>query len=122
MLNEFRSPTLEILKVAVNLGLYEDLMSLLFLRHCISKFQWKQKVWKKAWDAEEIYWTNLIKVQKSCKYLHETLDNPRYLTWWYMADIHLLPMYKCEDMARLVCNYSGTCQIEHLCTLNTCVH
>ena len=107
MFNEYRSPTYEILKVAINLGLYADLMNLLFARKFNTKTQWKEKVWKTVRDAEDVYWDNVTKVQKTCKYLHQTMGNPRYLTWWYMADLHLLPMYKCEDMARLVCNTSN---------------
>ena len=102
-IRKYRSPAYEILKVAINLGLYTDLMNLHFARKFNTKTQWKEKA---VWDAEYVYWDNVTKIQKTCKYLHQTMGNPRYLTWWYMADLHLLQMYKCEDMARLVCNTS----------------
>ena len=54
MFNEYRSPTYEILKVAINLGLYTDLMNLLFARKFNTKTQWKEKVWKTTWDAEDV--------------------------------------------------------------------
>ena len=53
------------------MGLYKDLITLLFARKC-TKTQWKQQVWKTAEDAEDVYWNNLINLQQSCKYLYET--------------------------------------------------
>ena len=106
MLNTFHSPTFDILKVSVNLGLYKPLMNLLLGRTFMTKIQLKREVWSVTWDHEDIFWYNVLNIQKKGEYLLNTIGNTRYLTWWYLSDLFHNLMPVCEDMSKLVCNTS----------------
>ena len=104
--NEHRSPLFEILKVGYNFGLYECLMRQIFGRQIFSKSEWKTMVWSRTWEVEENHWARMLVVHKKCDLLYETMENPRYLTWWYVADMLPHMMKTCEDMAKIVCGSS----------------
>ena len=106
MMNPFRSPTFDILKVAVNLGLYKPLMNHLFGRTFVTKIQWKREVWSVTWEHEDIFCHNVLNIQNKGEYLLSTMGNTRYLTWWYLSDVFHNLMSVCEDMSKIVCNTS----------------
>ena len=72
----------------------------------IEKSVWKEDIWKKAWNLEDSFWERQLFLEKKGQFLTATLSNPRYLTWWYVADVLPNRMACCEDMAKLVCNAS----------------
>ena len=96
----------KLFKVSINFGVYEHIMRQLFMQNMVSKMEWKRCIWKKAWDLEDSFWDRQIFLQKKCQFLVKTVQHPRYLTWWYLSDLHPDLMYQCEDMAKLVCNAS----------------
>ena len=106
MLNRLRSPTYEILKVAINFGVYDLIMKQLFSQVIYTKRDWKSIVWRVAWKLEDKYWHTMYPMQKKCFFLVKTINTPHYLTWWYIADLYPTMMSICEDMAKLVCNAS----------------
>ena len=106
MINKFRSPTYEILKISVNFGVYNLIMRHLFNQEACTKIEWKKLIWRTAWNLEDSYWDMMYPLQKQCFFLLKTIRNPHYLVWWYISDLYPNLMYICEDMAKLVCNAS----------------
>ena len=104
--DKHRSPIFEILKISFNFGLYECLVRQIFGRHFLSKNEWKTIVWGKTWDVEENHWVRMMIVHKRCDLLYKTTEKPRYLNWWYLADLIPCMMRTCEDMAKIVCGSS----------------
>ena len=104
--NEYKSPIFEILRVSLNLGLYDDVMRMIFGRNVYSKPLWKARVWDITWRMEDLYWRQINILYRNDNLLFKTTSNPRYLTWWHISD--LLPgiMRNCEDMAKMVCGTS----------------
>ena len=106
MMNNLRSPTFEILKASVNLGLYEDVMNMIHRNHTRSKFEWKKVVMKKAWQMEDRFWTHQNFAFKMKNLLVKTVKHAWYLTWWFLSDICPQKINICDDLARIVCGVS----------------
>ena len=104
--NIHKSPLFEIFKVSYSFGLYDDVMRMLFGIVVYSKSQWKDKVWKVAWDTEERFWKHNAVLYRNENLLFKTTINPRYLTWWHISDLVPNLMRVCEDMAKMVCGTS----------------
>ena len=81
-------------------------MRQIFGRYLLTKNEWKILVWKKTWEVEENHWVRLMAVHKKCDLLYKTIEKPRYLTWWYVADLIPHMMRTCENMAKIVCGSS----------------
>ena len=74
--------------------------------HQFSKAVWREKVWGRAWELEDVYWQTQLRVCKNLDIIHRTSRNCMYLTWWYLSDRFPLMMKVCETLARLVCHAS----------------
>ena len=107
MENEHKSLLFEILRVSRNLGLYEEVMRMIFGRIVYSKTQWKKRVWDISWKTEDLYWRQIAILYRNDNLLFKKTANPRYLTWWHISN--LIPGVKrnCEDMAKMVCGASN---------------
>ena len=106
MANRLRSPTFEILKASVKLGLYDTIMNMVHNNHHYTKREWKDVVLKKAWQMEDKFWLQQKRIFNIDNFLIKTLEKPRYLTWWLMSDLWPQKMGNFDDMARLVCGVS----------------
>ena len=82
-------------------------MRMIFGVAIYSKSQWRDKVWKVAWDMEDRYWVHNAVLYRNENLLFKTTVNPRYLTWWHSSDLIPSLMRVCEDMARMVCGTSN---------------
>ena len=107
MENEHKSPIFEILRVSLNLGLYEDVKRMIFGRIVYGKPQWKARVWDITWRMEDLYWRQINILYRNDNLLFKKTSNPRYLTWWHISDLIPSIMRNCEDMAKMVCGASN---------------
>ena len=57
----------DMLNVASDFGVLDDVVSMARLGHRWSKDMWKKKIWKRAWDMDECFWA----IQTLC---HRSLD------------------------------------------------
>ena len=105
--NAHKSPLFEIFKVSHDFGMYDEVMRMIFGVIVYSKSQWRDKIWKIAWDMEDRYWVNNAILYRNENLLFKTTLNPRYLTWWHLSDLIPSMMRVCEDMARMVCGTSN---------------
>ena len=69
MVNRFRSPTFEILKISINFGLYDALMRQLFYQRSFTKNEWKALLLKTAWEVEDNFWKMMYPMQNKCLFI-----------------------------------------------------
>ena len=77
--NEFCSPIFDIIRVAHLFGLYNEVKGMLFGNRYYSKGQWKDTVWKRAWEIERYYWNIRVSLFKSTKTINSVSDTGRLL-------------------------------------------
>ena len=63
----YGSNVFDMLNVASDFGVLDDVVSIARLGHIWSKDMWKRKIWKRAWDMDECFWA----IQAHC---HRSLD------------------------------------------------
>ena len=89
------------------LGLYEELMQMIFGCTMYNKIQWKKRVWDVTWKAEDKYWKQTAILYRNENLLFKTTANPRYLIWWHLSDLFPSMIKICEDMTKMVCGTSN---------------
>ena len=71
------------------------------------KNQWKEIVWRRAWEIERQDWIIRSSLFNNTKTINTVSDNGRLLIWWQLADIAPEIMKQCEVMAKVVCKASN---------------
>ena len=66
----------------------------------------KERVWARAWELENVYWTVEFNLHQSLDLLHMVCYENRYLTWWAVSDRYPPYISVCETLAKLVCHAS----------------
>ena len=64
--------------------------------------QWKEIVWKRAWDIDSQDWEIRSSLFRNTKTINTVSDNGRLLIWWQLADLAPEIMKQCEVMAKVV--------------------
>ena len=105
-LNEFNSPIFDMIRVADIFGVLEDVRNMFQGIKYFSKEQWKQRIWKCAWDIEDQDWGYRTIFFKSTVNLRKTMGSVHLLIWWHLGDICPDMMYQCESMVKIVCKAS----------------
>ena len=104
--NILESPTFDILRIAEIFGLIAEVDGMLNGTKYLSKPQWKNLVWTKAWDLENRDWNIRSRLFKTTKYINLTQDSVETLIWWQLGDQSHHIMKCCETMVKLVCRAS----------------
>ena len=94
-LNEFNSPIFDMIRVADIFGVLEDVRNMFQGIKYFSKEQWKQRIWKCAWDIEHQDWGYRTIFFKSTVNLRKTMGSVHLLIWWHLGDICPDMMYQC---------------------------
>ena len=94
------------LEYQIFLGCINDIMGMFFGNRYYSKQQWKEIVWKRAWEIERQDWIIRSSLIKSTKTINSVSDNGRLLIWWQLAGIAPKIVRQCEVMAKILCNAS----------------
>ena len=105
-LNEYDSPVFDMIRISDLFGLYDEICGMFNGTRVYSKFQWKELVWKRAWDVENQDWSIRTSLFSSTKIINRVSDNGRLLIWWQLAGIAPELMRQCEVMAKIVCKAS----------------
>ena len=104
--NEFNSPVFDILKISILYGLYREVCKMLIGVAVFSKRQWKEIVWKRAWQIEEDSWNFTTRLFDDSKLISRVMGIPGYCIWWQIADDDHAYMRRCEVIVRILCNVS----------------
>ena len=103
-INEFCSPIFDIINTSISLGLYDVTMRMINSGCYMSKYEWRNLVWEKAWEREEEDCVLMYKQPHQDYLLFRVSDMPYYLIWWALADLYPRKIRMCEIMAALVCD------------------
>ena len=100
------SIVLDLLRVASLFNLYDDIRNMVERDHTYGKSIWKDKVWSRAWELENVYWSVEANLHRNLDLVRMLSHENRYLTWWFISDRFpkLTPM--CESLAKLFCQAS----------------
>ena len=104
--NPCGSIVFDIMNVAADLSVLDDLVNMSRLGHNWSKDVWKKRIWKHAWEMDECYWKIQIRCHRSLDILSNVCGGSMYLVWWVIADVNHQVMKCCETMVRLVTHAS----------------
>ena len=105
--NNNDSPILDMLNVADHFGLLSEVKGIIRGTKWFSKSQWKDLVWRRAWNLEDQDWGYRSRLFKSTINLTKSMSNVCLLVWWQLGDHHPELMYQCEVMAKIACGASN---------------
>ena len=105
-INANDSPIFDIMKVAREAGLLNEVMNMIMNGHYYSKEQWKGLVWQNIWKLEDSNCAILYKDPNRNITVYNVMDGTYYLVWWIISDTKPEMISICEDMARIVCDTS----------------
>ena len=103
MKNEFQSIIFDLLRTATLFEFYNESMGNLNGSAFYSKIQWKQMVWKRAWELEKNDRSFRHVISKATSNLKVIENEGSYLIWWQISDVVSNLIKQCEVMAKLVC-------------------
>ena len=104
--NRSASPIFDIIRIVDLLGLFNEMRDMMYGIRFYNKRQWKDIVWRRAWDIERQDWAMKSSLFSKTKTISSTSDNGRLLIWWQLADIAPNLMKQCEVMVKIVCRAS----------------
>ena len=87
-------------------GLLVDVRNMVERQHFYSKSGWREKVWKRGWELEDIYWNIEKQLHKSLGLLGNVHPSSRYLTWWAISDKYPNLVRKCSVMSKILSHAS----------------
>ena len=103
ILNQSQSIIYDILKTAILFRYYDECMRMLRGMVIYSKPQWKDMIWRRAWEIEKSDWSYRSTIYKATYNLSPIGNGGSYLVWWQISDSLPSLMKQCELMATLVC-------------------
>ena len=105
-INANDSPISDILKVAREVGLLNEVMNMIMNGHYYSTEQWKGLVWQTIWKLGDSDCAILYKDPNPNITLYKVMEGSYYLVWWIISDSRPELISICEDMARIICDTS----------------
>ena len=104
--NSCRSTVYDLLNTASTFGIINDVREMVYRNLEWSRAHWRTKLWKRAWELEDVYWCLKSRCHKSLDLLSQICTTTRYAIWWQIADKSPHLMRECETMIRLLCHAS----------------
>ena len=104
--NEHGSPVYDMLNIAIHFGIIEIVKNMVYRGHLYSRAHWRERIWKRAWELEEVYWCIEARCHKSLELINKICVNSQYLVWWQISDRSHYLLKECEIMAKLLCHAS----------------
>ena len=105
-LNMCRSSVFDLLNTANTFGIINDIRDMVYRNLEWSRAHWRAKLWKRAWELEDVYWCVKSRCHRSLELLVEICTTTRYVIWWQIADKSPHLMRECETMVKLLCHAS----------------
>ena len=105
-LNLCRSTVYDLLNTASTFGIINDVRDMVYRNLEWSRAHWRTKLWKRAWELEDVFWCLKSRCHKSLDLLSQICTTTRYAIWWQIADKSPLLMRECETMIKLMCHAS----------------
>ena len=100
------SVVFDLLNVANTFGMLADVINMVRRGLMWTKFEWKKKVWQRAWELDRRFWQVHTLCHQSLNLLSSICKVPEYLIWWQMADDNHQMMKRCETIVKLISHAS----------------
>ena len=104
--NEYRSTVFDLINTAISFGINEEVKNMVYRGHTYNRAHWRDKIWKRAWELEDIFWCIESRCHKSLELINSICSTSRYLIWWQLSDKFHSLLKDCETMAKLICHSS----------------
>ena len=104
--NIHRSPVFDLLNTCVVFGFLDKICDMVRLHHFYSRAKWKEMVWKRGWELEDIHWELENRLHRSLGLMKNISVDCRYLTWWRISDKYPTLIKKCETLVKIVSHSS----------------
>ena len=104
--NVYQSATFDLLNMCVIFDLVTEVKNMVFKKHFYPKSVWKNLVWTRGWQLEDIHWRIERQLHRSLDILSGVSPITRYLTWWSFSDKFPKYMKECEILAKPTCHAS----------------
>ena len=101
-LNVNRSAVYDLLNTAVTFGYVNDIKNMIYQNHIWNRTHWREKLWRRAWELENMYWCLKSRCHKSLNMVVNICTNTRYVIWWQLADKYHWLIKDCEIMVKLL--------------------
>ena len=105
-LNVNRSAVYDLLNTAVTFGYVNDIKNMIYQNHIWNRTHWREKLWRRAWELEDMYGCLKSRCYKSLNMLVNICTNTSYVIWWQVADKYHWLIKDCEIMVKLLCHSS----------------
>ena len=105
-MNSFRSSVYDLLNTADTFGIINDIRNMVYRNVEWGRAHWREKLWKRAWELEDVYWCVKSRCHRSLELLSEICTTTRYVIWWQLADKSPNLMRDCESMVKILCHAS----------------
>ena len=104
--NPSNSTVYDLLNVSSLFGLLEEVKNMVERDHIYSKQKWREKIWRRGWNLEDVYWEIERHLHKSLDLLSRVNSPIRYIVWWGISDKYPILTAKCEIMTKILCHAS----------------
>ena len=104
--NPFLSPVYDLLNTATTFGCLNEVRNMVQQGHFWSKNSWRDMVWAKAWQLENVFWCVQTRCHQSLSLLNSVCPTSRYIIWWQIADALHDQLRNCEIMVKILCRAS----------------
>ena len=75
------STVYDLLNTAYVFGIERDIQNMVFRGHLYSRAHWREKLWKRAWELEDIFWCIKSRCHRSLDMLSSVCHTTRYSIW-----------------------------------------
>ena len=105
-LNTRGSNVFDMLNVADDFGVLDEIVAMTRQGRLWSKDVWKRKIWKRAWELDECLCGYQVLCHRNLDPLSNICEGSTYLVWWQLSDEDHSLMKCWETMIRLVSHAS----------------
>ena len=100
--NMYRSNVYDFLNTASIFSILDDVKNMVGRGHRWSRAHWREMLWRRAWELDEVSWCLKARCLKNLDLLTNICTSSRSLIWWQLAD-KLYGLFRdCEVMVKLL--------------------
>ena len=100
------SNTYDLLNSVNKFGVHEYVKSMIYRGHIWNRAHWRETIWKRAWELEDVFWCLKSRCHKRLIVLVNVCNSTRYVIWWQLVDKYFWLMRDCEIMIKILCHSS----------------
>ena len=104
--NPHRSTVYDLLNTVCMFGFNNEIRNMVYRGHILSRAHWKEIIWKRAWELEDVFWCVKTRCHRSLDLLSEICTTARYIIWWQIADNFPMMVKHCEILVKIICHAS----------------